>query len=279
MIASAWAALAALPTRDLPWAVVDVETTGLSPNQGDRVVEVAVLRVEPDGRRELFASLVNPGRRISPAAQAVNGILEADLEAAPSFAQVAGDLMARVGEAVFVAHNADFDVPFLLQELALAGMEPPEIPVLDTLALARRCFRFPSNRLGDVARALGVRSTRAHRAGDDVATTFAILERMLPALATRGHATLGDLLRVQGPVAGFRPMDPGELLDEPLATALRDGRPVAIRYLGRDAPSDRVVRPIALRGSTLVAYCALRRAERNFRLDRIAAAWWPEGEV
>ncbi len=265
-------ALMERPLTELPWAVVDVETTGLSPERGDRVVEIAVLRVEPGQEPALHSSLVDPGRPIDPAASAVNGLTSEDLRGQPRFSELAEGLLERIHGAVLVAHNAPFDLGFLTAELELAGHAMPPIPVIDTLLLARRNYRFRSNRLGSVARAMQIEIDGAHRAGADVRTTHAILCRMLEDLAKRGSISLAQVMKAQGMGPGsFRPR-----LTEPLATAVREHRAVGIAYRtrGRGA-TRRVVEPIGMRGPYLVAYCRLRRAERTFRVDRIEGAWWP----
>jgi len=185
----------ATPIHAVPVAVVDVETTGLSPREGDRVVEVAVLRVDTDGRREVFASLINPGRPISPGASAVNGIRNSDLIGQPRFAEIAAEVGRLVRGAALVMHNAPFDMGFLVHEHTLAGASMPDAPVIDTLVLARRWFSFRSNNLGAVARSLGVRVQRAHRAGGDVETTHEVFRRMVDHLAPHGFATVGDFTR------------------------------------------------------------------------------------
>ena len=257
---------------EVPLAVVDVETTGLSPERGDRVIEVAVLRAEPGQAPRLYASLVDPGRPIDPNASAVNGIRAADLVGKPRFVELIDALTDRFEGAVLVAHNAAFDLSFLQAEFALVGKRFPELPIVDTLLLARQSFRFQSNRLGSVASALGVKIAGAHRAAADVLTTHGVLLRMIDVLAERGLHTVGELQVAQGiGPGGFSPT-----LTEPLATAVREHRAITIVYRAGGRPAmRRVVEPIGTRGPYLVAYCRLRKAERTFRIDRIEAAFWP----
>lgn len=265
----------ALPLRQVPWTVLDVETTGLSPAAGDRVIELAMLRRQPDGSTELFSQLVNPGRPIDPRASAVNGIRDADVADAPPFAGLVGPLADRLAGAVLVAHNAPFDMGFLSAELHRLGLPPPQLPVVDTLGLARNCFRFPANNLATVAAALGVRAGTAHRAGGDVSTTLGILEVMLDRLEPQGVATVAQVIVASK--LGVGPSEsPPATMAEPLRSAIAEKRDLMIRYRSRGrALTVRRIRPIALRGGNLVAYCHLRREERTFSIDRIAMAWWP----
>lgn len=260
--------------EDVPLAVVDVETTGLNPQAGDRVCEIAVLRVDPGQAPRLWVSLVNPGRPIGAGAQAVNGIADDDVADAPPFGRLITRINAGFDGAVLVAHNVPFDVGFLRAEYRRAGTRFPTVPTLDTLALARRCFRFGRNGLGDVAWQLGVRVQGLHRAAGDVWATYHVLQRMIDALREHDYHTLGDFLAAHHSLPLDRRMEASDL-PEPLATAVRDRRPVTMRYAGPRGTSERVISPLLVQGRYLVAYCHLRDDERTFRLDRIVATWWP----
>ena len=273
----------------LTYAVVDVETTGLSARTGDRICEVAVV-IARDGKLvNQFQSLVNPQRPISYGATAVNGISNAMVRDAPPFRKVAPLLAEALDGAVLVAHNASFDLSFLSGEMASAGVQPPSNPVIDTLALARRCYTFASNRLGNVARSLGIQTQGLHRALADATVTWYVLKRFLWDLEAQGVCTLGDLLRMQGsltPLSGWnmappimewdgtQPYCPIQGLPPLVEQAMRAHSPLRIRYAGSDGrQSERVVQPLRVtlreQATYLVAYCHLKQEERTFRLDRI----------
>ena len=185
------------PIEDVPLAVVDVETTGLNPQAGDRVCEIAVLRADPGpwGEPGLeVVSLVNPGRPIGAGARAVNGIEDDDVANAPPFHALIAEVNTALDGAVLVAHNVPFDVGFLRAEYRRAGTRFPTMQALDTLELARRCFRFRRNGLGDVAWQLGVSAPGLHRAEGDVWATYYVLQRMIDELREFGYQTLGDFL-------------------------------------------------------------------------------------
>jgi DNA polymerase-3 subunit epsilon len=119
--------------------VFDTETTGLSPTDGHRLVEIGCIeminRVET-GRT--FHSYVNPQRSMPPEAQAVHGLSDSFLADKPLFAAIHDELLAFIGDARLVAHNAVFDFAFLNAELDQCG-RPALGPdrMVDTLALAR----------------------------------------------------------------------------------------------------------------------------------------------
>jgi DNA polymerase-3 subunit epsilon len=182
--------------REVPLAFLDVETTGLDPWSGDRVCEIAIVRVVGGREESRLSRLVNPGRRVSPAALAVNGLDERELARSPEFRRVAGEVSAHLAGAVVVAHNAPFDAGFLAREYQLAGLAVPENDLLDTLLLARRNFHYRSNRLGALADTLGIR-TPEHRALADALTTSELFARFVEQLFTIGPS-LGDVVRAQG---------------------------------------------------------------------------------
>jgi len=245
---------------ELPWAILDVETTGLSPVRGDRVCEIAILRAQPDGTLRRFSALVNPGRPIDPKASAVNGITDLDVQAAPRFGEIIRDLTDLLQGAVLIAHNAAFDISFLTAEYALARAQVPQVPVVDTLQLARTYFQFPKNNLGIVAQKLGISVTDQHRAAADVETTYQVFKAMLPRLQTLGKTTLQSLL--------FAP-SVHKTLPGPLGEALVQGASIAIRYTSPTSTSQRSIQPLWTDGKYLIAFCQLRQEQRTFLLEHI----------
>jgi DNA polymerase III epsilon subunit family exonuclease len=259
---------------ETPFAIFDVETTGLSPTYGHRVCEVGCLRLLDGEVVGQFESLVDPGRPISAGAYRVNRISADMLLDAPPFEQVAGPLLALMEGAVLVAHNAPFDLGFLAAELEIARLLPPEGPVVDTLTLARRGYSFARNGLQAVASSLGVEAGPAHRAMGDVWTTRYVLAQILRDLDHRwGVDTLGRLLNFQGgpipyPLPHVLPLPPA------IAEALESRVQVRMRYVdARGQESDRAVRPLRVherRGHLyLLAHCFQAGELRTFRLDRV----------
>src|SRR3954467_8132993 len=165
---------------DAPYAVIDVETTGFSPAAGDRIVEVAIARVDAHGRIEdEYATLVDPGRDVGPVF--VHGISNTEVLGAPTFADIAGELLDRMDGAVVVAHNATFEERFLAAEFARMGLALPLNPALCSLWLARRTLQAPNHKLTTLARVTGLSTAGAHTALGDVRTVAALLPQMLAA--------------------------------------------------------------------------------------------------
>lgn len=174
-------------------AVLDFETTGLSPAQGDRPTEVAIAVVE-DGRIvDRYQSLMNPGRPIPGDIVRLTGITNAMVECAPGVAQVMREAAAFVGRLPLVAHNAAFDRRFWLAELQRQGLDA-NAPFACTLLLARRVYpEHDSHKLGALARALDLPATgRAHRALADAEMAAHLWCRLQQDLAARHGVARAD---------------------------------------------------------------------------------------
>lgn len=256
--------------------VVDVETTGLSPTVGDRVCEVAAIRREQGQPEVAYQTLVDPGRTISPGAFAVNGITPAMLDGAPQFVEIIDRLDSCLTEAVFVAHNAPFDLGFLQSEYSYCGRTLDVIGVLDTRILAKRFLRLPSNSLASVARYFGVPQPNAHRALADCQTTLAVLDALLARASESPHAAAS---LVAQPPESRATMGSFQSLPDDLADLLRRDGTIEIVYLtAQRSRSRRVIRDAhvveANRQVYLNAFCTLREDMRSFRLDRVVE-WRP----
>jgi len=173
---------------------IDVETTGLSPRSA-RVCEVASISFRGTERVGTLAELVNPGLPIPPEVSRIHGITDEMVRNSPSFGAVAPRLLAALEGSVIVAHNAEFDLGFLNMEFERVGLRFPELPVLDTLVLARRNWKFQSNRLGNIAKELNISSEGWHRALSDVEMTRKIFEHFITAFRAAGAATVADLIQ------------------------------------------------------------------------------------
>lgn len=166
---------------------VDTETTGMSPMDGHRLVEVARVAVVNGQLGEEWSSLVQPGRPIPPDASRVHGITDAMVKDAPAATEVGRALRAACADLPLVFHNAPFDLPFLLALFREAGAPPLLNPIVDTLGLARGLFGTGSNALGALAQRLQLPAETAHRALGDTRTTA----RLFVTLAGRWEAEKG----------------------------------------------------------------------------------------
>lgn len=134
--------------------VLDTETTGLDPLTGDRVIEVAAIELEnllPTGRA--FHCLVDPERDIPAEATRVHGFSRDDLRGKPLFPAIVEEMLAFLGDAPIIAHNAPFDFGFLDAELRRAGRPPLDRKrMVDTFAIARERYPAAPNSLDALCR-------------------------------------------------------------------------------------------------------------------------------
>lgn len=165
-------------TREPRFAVIDVETTGLSP-QGDRVVEIAVVTTDPWGRvLDEWATRINPEGPVG--ASHIHGITEADVANAPVFIDVVEVLNTRLAGAAIAAHHARFDLAFLRAEYGRAGWDLPYVPALCTLQASD--YHLPAldrRRLADCCWAVGVPLNDAHSALGDARATAQLLNAFM----------------------------------------------------------------------------------------------------
>lgn len=256
------------------FAVVDVETTGLGPT--DRVIEVACVRLEGWVETARFQSLLNPGMPIPTPAREVSGIDDQMVSAAPIFPEIAPQLEEIIAGAVFVAHNAPFDLRFLSRERKRWDLPPWTGPVLDTLRLARNLLELSSYSLGDLRTQLPLDHTPSHRALDDVLTTVSLLRFLTRKLAPEPRR-LDVLLQAQEP----RPLTWEEALAlgqwddvvRPLSDAAAHQRIVELDYESQRGVSVHWMRPIRMEHNGPLHYLRALHPEhgheRVFRMDRI----------
>ena len=173
-----------------PIAIVDFETTGVSPNF-DRIIEIGVVRCDPGRRpRVVLDTLVNPQRPV--AGTQIHGITDADVAGAPPFDEVAGDLIDAVSGCVVSAYNVYFDIKFLTSELGAVDVRgaPPHFCLMymrPMLGLGKRC------RLEDACKLHGISNPRAHVAAEDALVSAKLLELYLEVLDRREIRTYADL--------------------------------------------------------------------------------------
>ncbi len=160
-------------------AVLDFETTGMSPDMGERPTEVAIVLTQDGQVVDRFQSLMNPGLRIPAFITQLTGITNAMVQAAPPVAQVMTEAARFVGDCPLVAHNAAFDRKFWQAELRRLG-HPAQQPFACTVLLSRRLLpQAPNHQLGTLARYLNLPVTgRAHRALADAEVTTELLHHL-----------------------------------------------------------------------------------------------------
>jgi DNA polymerase-3 subunit epsilon len=179
---------------DCAFAVVDVETTGMRASGGDRITEIAVVVVHGGRREVVLDTLVNPERPIPPAICAITNITNAMVRGAPTFAELADQVVAALAGRVFVAHNARFDWNFIRAEVRRARDLALDGPQLCTVRLARRLVTgVRSCGLDNLTQHFGFENAARHRAAGDALVTADLLACLLRLAREEGAATLQDL--------------------------------------------------------------------------------------
>jgi len=194
--------------------VLDTETTGLNAKLGDRVIEIGC--VELLSRRVTernFHSYLNPERDIEEGAAKVHGLTREFLSDKPRFAEIASDFLDYLRGAELVIHNAGFDVEFLDQELALAGLgklADHAAGVTDTLAIARELHPGKRNSLDALCERYGV--DNAHRTLHGALLDARLLAEVYLAM-TRGQDSLAmDIEDAAAGAAGAARLDVSKLV-------------------------------------------------------------------
>lgn len=188
-------------TREI---VLDTETTGLSPRDGHRIVEIGAVELfnhMPTG--QTFHVYLDPQRDMPKEAEAVHGLSSAFLKGKPLFASVADEFLAFIGDSLLVIHNASFDMTFINAELEAAGKPVIDMgQVLDTLGLARQKFPMASNSLDALCKRFGVDLSRRTRHGALLDSEL-LAEVYLELIG--GRQTALGLAAPQPAKAGFQP--------------------------------------------------------------------------
>ena len=159
------------------WALVDIETTGLHVTI-DRITEIAVLVITEQGIVRTWHCLIKPLRSIPDTIQALTGISNELVKDAPSFEDIAAELLDVLRDCVFVAHNARFDFGFIKNAFKRCGLTY-QAPVLCTIKLLRQLY--PDQRyynLAFITQSLNVSLEDHHRAQGDVATLYEVIRKM-----------------------------------------------------------------------------------------------------
>ncbi|MFA4988187.1 MAG: exonuclease domain-containing protein [Candidatus Omnitrophota bacterium] len=258
------------------FTIFDTETTGLNPGCGDRVVELAGLRVKGNKEIGKFETLLNPGREISPGAFAVNKITGEMLKDAPGAQTAIPDFIEFSRGSFLCSYNIEFDLGFLNSELRIIGR--PELEssgCFDILGMAR--FLLPGQprySLWFIASRLGVESAQKHRAFSDVEMTWRVFARLKDICAARGIKDFADFSRTFSPGHGRKPQRIEPKITR-IEMAIRSGSLVKIKYVSvKDSKVTlREVVPKEIRegdsGSYLVGFCCMKQEECRFKIDNI----------
>jgi len=261
---------------EIEFTIFDTETTGLAPQMGDRVVEIAGLRFKGTKRIGTFSTLVNPHRPISAAAFAVNRISPEMLEDAPQIQAVMPEFLKFIQGSCLCSYNATFDCAFLNSELRIINQGTlHDYVIVDVLRMARRLLPgLERYALWFVAEKLGIGMRQQHRAFSDVEMTFGVFNKLKGIMQAK---EIDDFANFVG-LFGINSASLNDLNNQKIAKiqeAIDLGLRLKIRYLASSNArvSEREVVPKEIKQEQnrfyLLGQCCLRKQERSFRIDGI----------
>lgn len=266
--------------ENLTFVAFDVETTGLSPIS-NQLVELSGVKFNClDDKTETFSTLINPLVEITPQLTSIHGISNEMVAGSPTYHTAVPAFLDWAGDAVFIAHNAPFDVEFIRVNVAKLGRVCPSNFVVDTLVLSRELLPdSPRHQLKTVVDYLGLPPGEYHRA---LADSFHVRSVFLKLIEQAKYKQWQNLLAL-GSVSGF---SYDRFRDEihaamsaevkkimaSIESAITEEVHINITYNGT-FQSRRTVKPVSLihsRGNFyLNAFCQKAQAERIFRVDKI----------
>ncbi len=261
---------------DLEFSLFDTETTGLDAARGDRIVEIAAIRVKGAEILGRFERLIDTGTPVSAAAYAVNHISAEMLAGAPAPGEVLPEFLSFVAGSCLCSYNMPFDLGFLENELRLSGLPSVEtMAKVDILTVARKILPgLDRHALWFVARHLGVAEPQEHRAMADVMMMWEVFRRLKPLLRERDISTFDALTSFAGNVQIRNHQQVQERLAQ-IQRAIDMKTSFTMSYISvRDGKETaREVTPRELRRDRgqwyVIGFCSLKREERMFRVDNI----------
>ncbi len=196
--------------EDTVFIGLDIETTGLSPYH-DNIIEVAVTIQNSKGEElESFETLINPQREISEKITEITSITQDMLQGAPLMSDMMPKVLSLLEKGVIVAHNAPFDMGFIVSEAKRCGCLVPDMYILDTLTMSRVMFsEYHRHGLQNLATELQLPQDSAHRALSDARLCMRLFSRIL------------DRLESENPMF-FPTMTIQELIDKSRTTITTD---------------------------------------------------------
>jgi len=262
---------------------IDLETTGLSPLV-DRIIEIALYKVTPE-KCEVFQTLINPEIPIPPHTTAIHNITDEMVTNAPFLHEVLEELKSFVGHYPIVAHNAKFDLGFIVMGLQKSNHQLSPNPVYCSCKLSRHTHKESSNhKLATLVKELNIPLVNHHRALDDAFASLKIfinsLERLSAAERTdlRSHGHLFNLDQ-------FKAISKDEIPEHlrHLEKLVKEAAVVEMLYTGGNHKNK--YRPIKLtallnttEGSVIYARCLWSGLQKSFKLSKVAEIRSPSAE-
>lgn len=183
---------------DLRYAVIDIETTGLSPS-ADRIIEISIVYVESGEIINPYSQLINPNIKIPRKITDITGITNRKIKKALQFKQIAVGIISMLKDRVLIAHNSSFDIGFLNSELKRCRRKCLSNSVLCTLRMSREFLEnIENHQLGTIADFFGIEIKKKHRALGDALATAEIFLKLSRIAEKKGITRLSQLMEIVG---------------------------------------------------------------------------------
>lgn len=180
------------------FVVIDLETTGHSPENEDKIIEIGMVTIEDNTIVDKRNTLLNPDKDIPPFITSLTNITNEDVKDAPAFSDKADKVIELFQDGYLIAHNVPFDLGFLNAELKNSGRMILKNPVIDTVELSRILFpKAPSYKLSQLAEYLDIHHDEPHRALSDAYVTAEIFLLLKQKLFNLPYETLANLAKLE----------------------------------------------------------------------------------
>ncbi len=187
-----------LPIDEVELVFFDVETTGLSVNEGHAICELGAVKIKGEEQVSVFSTLINPKRSIPISAGAVHHISDTDVKDAPYFEEIIDKFLYFLGEAVLGGYNIGFDLGFLNTELSRINYPLIEMPSIDVLLMARKFLSLRHYHLRALADYFNISMPVSHRALQDAIVTKEVFLKIKEEIKKRGIIQTKDFITLYG---------------------------------------------------------------------------------
>lgn len=180
------------------YVVIDLETTGNSPADKDKIIEVGIVVIENNLIVEEYSTLLNPNQPISPFIENLTGIKNKDVLNAPFFHEKASEIISYFHDSYLIAHNVPFDLGFLNTELSKNGFSELSTKYIDTVELSRILYpQAPGFKLNQLAEYLQINHKAPHRALSDAYVTAKLFLKLKNKLKSLPYETITQLIQLE----------------------------------------------------------------------------------
>ncbi len=258
---------------------VDLETTGLSPI-GDEIIEIAIIKITPEGKTKTYQSLIKPKRGIPEKTIEIHGITPDMVADSPSIEEVLPKAIKFIGESPLVAHNAKFDLGFIIFAAHLQNLKLKEIDIICTCYLARKLYpELERHSLNSLCEEFDINNENHHRALND---TWVCLKLFLKLTRSPSfNRRLGMIFNLRE----YRNLKDFQVPDHisKFTSEIFNQIPLMMKYKGGTIKMDyRPIKPTAVMpmptGPVLFGLCLISNHNKSFSLKKVKELKLPEDD-